>query len=116
VSKRQLKRQLNLAQVVMLGTAGTLGAGLFVLIGHTAGLVGPATVLVLLAGGVVTYSIALNYCEMATAYPVTGGAMTYVREAYGNNLLSFLVGSIDCLSSTFYQILPPECPRFQTWG
>ncbi len=28
--------------------------------------------------------------------------MTYVREAYGNGLLSFLVGSMDCLSSTFY--------------
>lgn len=105
MAKRRLRRQLNLAQVVMLGAAGTIGAQIFVLTGHAVGLVGPAMILVLLAGGLLTYSIALNYCEMGTAYPVTGGAMTYVREAYGNNILSFLVGSLDCLSSTFYAAL-----------
>jgi len=105
MSKRKLKRQLNLAQVVMLGTAGTIAAEVFVLTGHAAGLAGPATILALLANGLLTYSIALNYCELATAFPVAGGAMTYVREAYGNNILSFLVGSMDCLSSTFYAAL-----------
>ncbi len=105
MSKRRLKRQLNLAQVVMLGTAGAIGAEVFVLTGHAAGLAGPAAVLAMLAGGLLTYNIALNYCELATAFPVAGGAMTYVREAYGNNILSFLVGSMDCLSSTFYTAL-----------
>lgn len=89
----------------MLGTAGTIAAEIFVLTGHTAGMVGPAAVLTIVAAGVLSYSIALNYCELATTYPVTGGAMTYVREAYGNGLLSFLVGSLDCLSSTFYSAL-----------
>ena len=28
--------------------------------------------------------------------------MTYVREAWGKGLLAFLVGSMDCISSTFY--------------
>jgi len=32
--KRTLKRQLNLLQVVMLGTAGTLGSGVFILTGR----------------------------------------------------------------------------------
>jgi len=105
MSKRKLKRQLNLAQVVMLGTAGAIGAQIFVLTGHAAGIAGPATILAIVAGGLLTYSIALNYCELGTAFPVTGGAMTYVREAYGNNILSFLVGSLDCLSSTFYAAL-----------
>ena len=102
MTKRKLKRQLNLLQVVMLGTAGTIAAEIFVLTGHAAGMVGPATVLALVLGGLLSYSVALNYCELATTYPVTGGALTYVREAYGTNLLSFLVGSMDCLSSTFY--------------
>jgi len=102
MSKRKLKRQLGLAQVVMLGTAGAIGAEIFVLTGEAAAITGPATVLALLIGGLLTYSIAVNYAELATAFPETGGAMTYVREAYGNGLLSFLVGSMDCLSSTFY--------------
>lgn len=105
MSKRKLKRQLNLVQVVMLGTAGTIAAEIFVLTGHAAGMAGPATVLALLIGGVLSYAVALNYCELATAYPVAGGAMSYVREAYGSGLLSYLVGTMDCLSSTFYAAL-----------
>ena len=31
--------------------------------------------------------------------------MTYVREAWGKGLLSFLVGSMDSISSTFYTAL-----------
>ncbi len=53
-----------------------------------------------LAGGMLSYSVALNYCELVTTYPVAGGAMSYVREAYGSGILSYLVGSMDCLSST----------------
>lgn len=105
MSKRKLKRQLNLVQVVMLGTAGTIAAEIFVLTGHAAGMAGPAAVLALLIGGLLSYAVALNYCELATAYPVAGGAMSYVREAYGTGLLSYLVGSMDCMSSTFYAAL-----------
>ncbi len=105
MSKRKLKRQLGLLQLIMLGTAGTIAAEIFVLTGHALGLVGPAAVLALLVAGVLNYSIALNYCELATMYPVTGGGVTYVREAWGPGLLAFLVGSLDCLSSAFYAAL-----------
>lgn len=105
MGKRKLQRQLSLLQVIMLGTAGTIAAEIFVLIGHAAGIAGPNTVLALIIGGVLTLSIALNYCELATTYPVTGGAMTYVREGFGKNLIMFLVGSFDGLSSTFYAAL-----------
>ena len=89
----------------MLGTAGTIAAEIFVLTGHAAGIAGPEAVLALVLGGVLTLSIALNYCELATTYPVTGGAMTYVGEGFGKGLLMFLVGSLDALSSTFYAAL-----------
>jgi len=105
MAKRKLLRQLNLLQVIMLGTAGTIAAEIFVLTGHAAGIAGPDAVLAIIIGGVLTLSIALNYCELATTYPVTGGAMTYVKEGFGNNLLMFLVGSLDALSSTFYAAL-----------
>ena len=105
MAKRKLKRQLNLLQVIMLGTAGTIAAEIFVLTGHAAGIAGPEAVLAIIIGGVLSLSIALNYCELATTYPVTGGAMTYVKEGFGNNILMFLVGSLDALSSTFYAAL-----------
>jgi len=105
MAKRKLRRQLNLLQVIMLGTAGTIAAEIFVLTGHAAGIAGPDAVLAIVIGGVLSLSIALNYCELATTYPVTGGAMTYVKEGFGNNLIMFLVGSLDGLSSTFYAAL-----------
>jgi amino acid transporter len=105
MAKRKLKRQLNLLQVIMLGTAGTIAAEIFVLTGHVAKIAGPETVLALVLAGLMTLSIALNYCELATTFPVTGGAMTYVGEAFGKGWLMFLVGSLDCLSSTFYAAL-----------
>lgn len=105
MTKRKLKRQLNLVQVFMLGTIGTISAEIFVLTGHAAGIAGPDAVLALVLGGVMTLSIALNYCELGTTFPVTGGAMTYVGEAFGKGWLMFLVGSLDCLSSAFYAAL-----------
>lgn len=105
MAKRKLKRQLTLLQVIMLGTAGTIAAEIFVLTGHVAKLAGPESVLALALGGVLTLSIALNYCELATTFPVTGGAMTYVGEGFGKGWLMFLVGSLDALSSTFYAAL-----------
>ena len=100
--KRTLKRQFSLLQTIMLGTAGTLGMEIFVLTGHAASIAGPAAVLAVIIGGILSFAIALNYCELATTYPETGGAMTYVREAWGSGLLSFLIGSMDAISSTFY--------------
>ena len=105
MAKRKLKRQLTLLQVIMLGTAGTIAAEIFVLTGHAAGIAGPDAVLALLIGGFLTLSVALNYCELATTYPVTGGAMTYVGEGFGKGLIMFLVGSLDGLSSAFYAAL-----------
>ncbi len=105
MNSRKLKRQLRLSQVVMLGTAGAIGGEIFVLTGYAAGMAGPAFVLALILAGLLSYSIALNYGELASSFPVTGGAMTYVKEAWGRNLLFYLVGSLDCLSSTFYAAL-----------
>lgn len=105
MGKRKLKRQLNLPQLVMLGTAGTIGAQIFVLTGEAAAISGPAMLLALLVGGLLTYAIAINYCELATSIPETGGTMAYTREAFGTGLLHYLVGSIDCLSSAFFASL-----------
>lgn len=102
MDKKTLKRQLSLFQAIMLGTAGTIAAEIFVLTGHAASISGPASVLAVIIGGLLSYSIALNYSELATIYPETGGALTYVREAWGKGLLAFLVGSMDSISSTFY--------------
>jgi len=42
MAKKQLVRTLGLTQILILGIGGTMGAGVFVLTGHAAGMVGPA--------------------------------------------------------------------------
>jgi amino acid transporter/nucleotide-binding universal stress UspA family protein len=105
MTERRLRRELGLPAVLMLGITGTIAAEVFVLTGHVAGISGPASVLVLVLAGLLSASFALNYAELATTYPVTGGALTYVQKAYGNGLRAFLVGSLDSLSSAFYAAL-----------
>lgn len=105
MAKRKLRRQLNLIQIIMMGAAGTIAAEIFVLTGHAAEKSGPDAVLALIIAGLLTLPVAINYTELATTYPVTGGTMAYVREAYGSGLFMFLVGSLDCLSSGFYASL-----------
>ena len=80
VTKRRLKRQLGLTQAVMLGTAGTIAAEIFVLTGHVAGMAGPASVLALFLVGALSFTLALDYSERGTTYPETGGALTYVGD------------------------------------
>jgi amino acid transporter len=102
MAERRLKRELKLPQVLMLGIAGTISAGIFILTGHIAGLSGPANVLMMVLLGMLSIAFALNYAELATTYPVTGGALTYMHKAYGNGLHTFWVGSFASLSSVFY--------------
>jgi len=103
--ERRLERELGLGHAIMLGSAGTIAASVFVLTGHLAERMGPSSVIVLIILGLLNFSIAFNYAELGTTYPVTGGALTYVREAFGKGLLSYLVGSLDCLSGAFYAAL-----------
>ena len=70
-----LRRVLGPWHLLLLGVGAIIGAGIFVLTGHAAGIAGSAAVLALLVGGLLSYSVALNYCELATTYPVAGGAM-----------------------------------------
>ena len=63
MSKRRLKRQLKLPQVVMLGTAGTIAAELFVLTGHAAAIAGPATVLAIVLAGLLGAALYRSICR-----------------------------------------------------
>jgi len=77
--KKQLVRTLGLAQILMLGIGGTMGAGVFVLTGHAAGMVGPAVILVL--AGLQSLPNSLSYAELASSFPVAGGGYAYISKA-----------------------------------
>jgi len=90
-----LKRSLSLFAVIALGINGVIGQGIFLLPGKAAGLLGPASLVALLIGGVLSFLIALCFAEVASRFDETGGAYVYAKEAYGD-FIGFEVGWMTC--------------------
>jgi amino acid transporter len=99
--QRQLVRTLSLLQVLMLGIGGTMGAGIFVLTGHAAAMVGPAIILAFLIAGLMEFTTALVYAEMASSYPIAGGGYAYVSKVR-KGFLTFSVGWASWFGAIFY--------------
>jgi APA family basic amino acid/polyamine antiporter len=60
-----------------------IGAGIFVLPGTIAGILGPAALLAYLACGVLILLVLLCYVELGTRITRSGGTVAYVEEAFG---------------------------------
>jgi len=104
MTSKPLVRTLGLAQILMLGIGGTMGAGVFVLTGHAAGMVGPAVILVFLLAGLQSLPNSLSYAELASSFPIAGGGYAYISKAT-SGLLPFCVGWVSWFSSMFYAAL-----------
>jgi amino acid transporter/nucleotide-binding universal stress UspA family protein len=104
VTNKQLVRTLGLTQILMLGIGGTMGAGVFVLTGHAAGMVGPAVILVFLLAALQSLPNSLSYAELASSFPVAGGGYAYISKAT-KGVLPFSVGWVSWFSSMVYSAL-----------
>jgi basic amino acid/polyamine antiporter, APA family len=86
-----LRRVLNLREAVALGIGGTIGGGIFVLVGTAIGRAGPGAVLSFALAFLVSLLIALPYAELACRYPLAGGGYAFVRAVLGRHW-GFLMG------------------------
>jgi len=88
----ELRRSLSLPLVVLYGLGVTIGAGIYVLLGATAGRAGMyAPVSFVLAAIVMGFSAA-SFAEMSARFPVSAGEAAYVRAGLKSNALSTAVG------------------------
>lgn len=101
---RELVRTLTLPQVLMLGIGGTMGAGVFVLTGHAAGMVGPAVLLTFFLAALQSMPNALSYAELSSSFPVAGGGYAYISMAT-KGIIPFTVGWVSWFSGMFYSAL-----------
>ena len=122
----QLKQNLTLFGLVMIGVGASIGSGIF----RTPGLVAkslPDSQLILIVwalGGLYTLCGALTFAELGGLFPRTGGIYHYLREAYGepvaflygwSNIFIINTGSIAGLALTFagyLNVLTPVNERF----
>ena len=88
---RVLKRSLSTLDVVGIGINATIGSGIFLLPGLVATLLGPASLLTILGGGLIALLISLCFAVLGSSVSATGGAYLYARQTFGD-FVGFEVG------------------------
>ena len=87
-----LVRSLNLPLAVLFGLGVTIGAGIYVLIGATAGRAGMHAPLAFLLAAIVMAPTAASFAELASRMPVSAGEAAYVKAGFGSEKLALLIG------------------------
>lgn len=89
VSRRELSRELGFKEALSIGLGGTIGGGVFSVLGIVAGLAGPAAIISFALGGAIGLLIGYSYSKLALRYPSAGGSYTFCKAAFGNYVGGF---------------------------
>ncbi|MFW9925003.1 MAG: APC family permease, partial [Candidatus Thorarchaeota archaeon] len=89
VSQRELARELGFKEALSIGLGGTIGGGVFSVLGIVAGLAGPAAILSFIFGGLLGLLIGYSYSKLALRYSSAGGSYTFCRAAFGKYVGGF---------------------------
>jgi len=84
--KYELKKELNLLEITLVGIGNILGAGIYVLMGKAAGLAGNMVWFSFLFAGVTAALSALSYMELSSMYPRAGAEYEFVKRAFGERV------------------------------
>lgn len=88
----RLKRTLGLGALVLYGVGDILGAGIYALVGKTAGVVGSACWLSFIIALVVAFLTGLSYAELGSRMPRAAGAASFCQAAFRKPFFSYLIG------------------------
>jgi amino acid transporter len=77
------KQKLSLMGSVSLGTGVMIGAGIFVLMGQIAELVGDLFPIAFVAGAIIVGFSSYSYVKFSNAYPSSGGVAKFLSKSYG---------------------------------
>jgi APA family basic amino acid/polyamine antiporter len=78
--QQHLIRSLGFLDVMMIGIAGLVGGGIFVLTGPAIGLAGGSVIIAFIINATITLFTAMGYAELGSAIPEAGGGYLWVRE------------------------------------
>ena len=87
-----MRRALGVTLLVGYGLGVIIGAGIYVLVGTVIAVAGPFALLSFLLAGLLAALVAACYGELAAQFPDAAGAAAYVKEAFGSDRLSLIVG------------------------
>lgn len=82
-NSNKINQKISLLGSVSLGTGVMIGAGIFVLMGQIAELVGDLFPVVFIAGAIVVSFSSYSYVKFSNTYPSSGGVAKFLTKAYG---------------------------------
>ena len=95
-----LKRALNLIQTTFLGVGTAICGTMYAIMGRAVEAAGPSIVITFLIGALFALLGGLSYAELGAAVPSgAGGAVSFVRRAFGERIPAFLAGWFDWIGS-----------------
>ena len=95
----ELKRHMGLFHTTMYGIGLILGAGIYVLIGEAAGIAGNVVWVSFIFGAIASIFTGLSYAELASIYPKSAAAFVFVKNAFKNDFIAFLIGWLTLFTS-----------------
>ncbi|MDO3625983.1 amino acid permease [Mucilaginibacter sp. BT774] len=90
-SGSQLKKELNVKDLTLMGIAAVVGAGIFSTIGLASFNGGPGVTILFVITAITCGFSALCYAEFASRIPVAGSAYTYAYASFGE-LIAWIIG------------------------
>lgn len=91
-SNSSLKRHIGLLSLTLYGVGDILGAGIYGLIGKTAGVMGNGIWLAFLVSMVTAGLTGLSYASIGSRYPKAAGASYAVLKGFESPFLAYMVG------------------------
>ncbi|MHA1987518.1 MAG: APC family permease [Promethearchaeota archaeon] len=86
-----LVRSVNLSAGILYGIGCGIGGSIFVLLGTAIATAQSGVLISLILGGILIFITALNYSELSTSLPISGGAYNFSKQALGG-FLAFIIG------------------------
>ena len=92
-------RKIGTSQGVIYGLGCGIGGSIFILLGRGIEAAGPGVLISLMLGGVLIFLTALNYSELSTSLPISGGVYNFSKEGVGG-FLAFTTGIFLWMANT----------------
>jgi len=94
-------RTIGLLGAISIGIGGMVGGGIFAVLGEAVSLAHGATALAFAIAGLVAIFTAYSYAKLSVTYQSSGGTVTFIDKAFGDNILS---GSVNFMLWLSYLI------------
>ncbi|MBU1939568.1 APC family permease, partial [Candidatus Micrarchaeota archaeon] len=94
----ELKRSVTLLEATIYGIGVIFGAGIYALIGETAGIAGNAMWLSFILAALIAAFTALSYAELSSIFPKSAAEYIYTKNAFRSKPFAFLIGWIMLLT------------------